>query len=186
MTSFEVARELNVDHGDAVILARSFCPSGHGTGAHGSTCPCHNCTERAIRALAEIRRPATPTGDAVVTQDVEHVERLLFNLRQLLDAVIKPATEPIRRPGWADDDTGEAFEALEQFRLLVFSNEPFVSLQRVADRIDDYCRPTCGSRGTPHPGASPDVPAGTVHGPGGPIECTCPCHPRFASQHRST
>jgi hypothetical protein len=52
---FESARALRVPHGEAVVLARSFCLSGHGTGAHGSTCPCDDCTTIAVLALADLR-----------------------------------------------------------------------------------------------------------------------------------
>ena len=52
---YELARKLRVPHGEAVKYARTFCPSGHGAGSHGSLCPCDNCTETAVRRLASKR-----------------------------------------------------------------------------------------------------------------------------------
>lgn len=48
---FTLAREFGVDHGEAVTLARTFCASGYGAGAHGSLCPCNSCTTRAVIIL---------------------------------------------------------------------------------------------------------------------------------------
>lgn len=45
---FTRARELSVDHGHAVRLARFFCPDDS---SHGSTMPCDRCTNMAIDAL---------------------------------------------------------------------------------------------------------------------------------------
>ena len=52
---FTLARRLQVPHAEAVVLARSFCPSGSGTGPHGSTCPCGDCTLIAVTVLADLR-----------------------------------------------------------------------------------------------------------------------------------
>lgn len=53
--SHGLARALGVDHGDAVRLAREFCPSGYEAGAHGSTCPCYPCTVIAVKMLTRGR-----------------------------------------------------------------------------------------------------------------------------------
>jgi hypothetical protein len=52
---FKLAEGLNVDHGDAVMRARDFCPSGWGNGRHGSTCPCNVCTTHAVLMIFEER-----------------------------------------------------------------------------------------------------------------------------------
>lgn len=47
-----LARALDVDHGAAVLRARTVCASGNGAGAHGSTSPCDRCTTNAVRSIA--------------------------------------------------------------------------------------------------------------------------------------
>lgn len=50
---FGLAKKLGIDHGEAVVLAREFCPSGYARGEHGSLCPCHSCVTLAVLKLSE-------------------------------------------------------------------------------------------------------------------------------------
>jgi hypothetical protein len=53
---FTLARDLEVDHGAAVIAASAFCPNRQGEtdglNVHGTLSPCAACTTIAIKALA--------------------------------------------------------------------------------------------------------------------------------------
>lgn len=48
---FDLAIKLNIDHTDAVMKAREFCPSA---GEHGMLCPCDGCTTEAVLILAGV------------------------------------------------------------------------------------------------------------------------------------
>lgn len=62
---FSLARGAEINHGEAVILARTFCPSGNGTGSHGSLSPCDKCTYKAVTTLIEKKgNPSSLPGHA--------------------------------------------------------------------------------------------------------------------------
>lgn len=84
--------------------------------------------------------------------NVEAAEDLLADALGVVLMAVGPGSEPTDDP------------ELEAMRLVISSHEPFVSLQLLADRLGDYCRPTCAANGAPH---------GDVE-----YDCGCPCHDR--------